>query len=444
MSVQYVLKMKISHFSIVMMSVFIASLASTTGAFAQTSQHYLDIWPADKMKQTGLSQTLQGNICPTLAPDPHTNSSIKIYRSFFPWNSTVYFLGQNNTLPSCSQSSSIFTFKPNNTGIYHIYATAQWTENGKLMTVQSNPVDFQSVDRCYYLDNSTLNMHRFHPGDVASLRTSFDTHNCNTPSVNMQVTIYNFTGNTPSNMLYQESKHLTGNEEGLFNFTIPKWTDSNGIFHFLVNQNYTGNVPNENFSYDYFSVDNAKIPKSYDLTMWTDSPSFPIGTNEINLFLKSYPFMPTTDDNLQEKTDPSTGLITSPGTSILVEHHLTLPDGTTKIQQNEIGALQSCSTTTLQDCGTKSSAQIVAHKAGIWHVYDTIKWIWQNSTHEVNSNTINFTVTASPYQQFKHGIQIDSIKCYLPFELHSKSLIKPLCIKPETYDKLVSQGYFLH
>lgn len=35
MPVQYVLKMKISHFLIIMMSVFVMSLASTTGAFAQ-------------------------------------------------------------------------------------------------------------------------------------------------------------------------------------------------------------------------------------------------------------------------------------------------------------------------------------------------------------------------------------------------------------------------
>ncbi|MDE1765159.1 MAG: hypothetical protein KGI27_02675 [Thaumarchaeota archaeon] len=427
--------MKTLHLGIIIfsLSVFLYGISNTS--FAQTTQHYFDIWPTDKMKQTGLSQTLQGNICPTPAPDPHTNSSIKIYHSFFPWNSTVYFLGQNNTLPFCSQSSSIFTFKPNVTGVYHIYATAQWTENGKLMTVQSSPVEFQSVDRCYYLDNSTLNMYRFHPGDVASLRTSFDTHNCNTPSVNMQVTVYNFTGNTQSNIIYQKSKHLTGKEEGVFNFTMPKWTDSNGIFHFLVNENYTGNVPDESFSYDYFSVDNAKIPKSYDLTMWTDSPSFSIGTNEINLFLKSCPFTPPTDDNLQEKTDPVTGLITSPGSDILVEHHLTLPDGTTKMQQSEISELQ--------DCSAKSSAQIVAHKAGTWHAYDTIKWIWENSTHELNTNTINFTVTALPSQQLKSGTQIDSVKCYPPFELHIKDSTKPLCIKPETYDKLASRGYFL-
>lgn len=51
--------------------------------------------------------------------------------------------------------------------------------------------------------------------------------------------------------------------------------------------------------------------------------------------------------------------------------------------------------------------------------------------------------TALPYQQFKRGTQIDSIKCDSPFELHIKGPTKPICIKPETYDKLVSRGYFL-
>lgn len=428
--------MKVRHLGIIIFSLSV-SLYGISASFAQTTQHYLDIWPNYKTRELGLEQTLQGHICPTPAPDPHTNSSIKIYYSF-PSNSKpgIYFLGQNNTLPSCIQSSNIFTFKPNNTEVYHIYATAQWTENGKLMTVQSSSAEFESLDTCPAFGNPTWNLYRFHPGDVASLRASFDTHNCNIPSVNMQITIYNYSGNIPSNIIYQESKHFTGKEEGLFNFTVPKWTDSNGIFHFLVNESYAGNVHAMDYSYDLFSVDNAKIPKSYDLTMWTDSPSFPISANEINLFLKSCPFTPQTDDYLQEKIDPNTGLITSPGSNILVEHHLTLPDGTTKVQQNEIGPLQ--------DCSTKSSTQIVAHKAGIWHAYDTIRWVWENSTRDLNTNMINFTVTASPYQQFKHGTQIDSIICYPPFELHSKGTTKPLCIKPETYDKLASQGYFLH
>ncbi|MDE1764747.1 MAG: hypothetical protein KGI27_00590 [Thaumarchaeota archaeon] len=52
--------------------------------------------------------------------------------------------------------------------------------------------------------------------------------------------------------------------------------------------------------------------------------------------------------------------------------------------------------------------------------------------------------TASPYQQFKHGTSIDSVKCDPPFELHIKGPTQPICIKPETYDKLVSRGYFLY
>ncbi len=51
---------------------------------------------------------------------------------------------------------------------------------------------------------------------------------------------------------------------------------------------------------------------------------------------------------------------------------------------------------------------------------------------------------ALPYQQFKHGTAIYSIKCDPPFELHVKGPTKPICIKPETYGTFVSRGYFLY
>lgn len=49
--------------------------------------------------------------------------------------------------------------------------------------------------------------------------------------------------------------------------------------------------------------------------------------------------------------------------------------------------------------------------------------------------------TILPYQQFKRGTALDSTKCDPPLELHIKGPAKPICIKPETYDKLVKLGY---
>ena len=189
---------------------------SWNSAFAQTTQHYFEIWTGDKYTTPGSPNTIQGNICPIPVPDVGTNSSIKI--SLKQMDSvTTYLLGENNTLPSCSVPSSIITFQINSTVPHNVYASgpwytvnavAQWTEKGKTITVQSGSAPILTVGSC--IGNSDLlSNSQLHPGGMASFKFHVYSFSCIDSSTGVTFTAYNYTGNVKGNILYQESKLVT-------------------------------------------------------------------------------------------------------------------------------------------------------------------------------------------------------------------------------------------
>ncbi len=207
--------------------------------------HYFEIWARDRYATPGSQVTIQGNICPIPVSDVGTNSSIKIYALGQMHGVTIppYFLGENNTLPDCNVPSNIITFQTNSTVPYNVYAgspwynfnaIAQWTEQGRTITVQSGSAQVHTGSCIAGYDlfsNSPL-----HPRSMASFRFHVYSFNCKDPSTGVIFTAYNYTGQVKGNILYQESKLVTDNDT-LFNFTVPQWTDSDGLFHFLVEVN---------------------------------------------------------------------------------------------------------------------------------------------------------------------------------------------------------------
>jgi hypothetical protein len=206
-------------------------------SFAQTP-YYFQIWTGGKYAHAGSSATVQGNICPTPVSDLGTNSSVKVYgltHKYGDANPTTYLLGENNTLPSCSVPSNIIAFQTRSVIDYAVSAVAQWTEKGKTITVQSGSTPIQILYNC--IGNSKLLLNSpLHPGGIASFKFHVDSFNCKDSSDSVTFTVYNYTGNVKSNILYQESKVVTGNDTP-FNFILPQWTDGNGQFHFLVGVN---------------------------------------------------------------------------------------------------------------------------------------------------------------------------------------------------------------
>ncbi|MGI0007736.1 MAG: hypothetical protein ACREAR_07055 [Nitrosotalea sp.] len=236
--------MKYSNHVLIITLIIIASV-SWNGVFAQTTQHYFEIWARDRYATPGSQVTIQGNMCPMSVPDVGTNSSIKIYALGQTHGVTVtpYFLGENNTLPSCIIPSNIITFQTNSTVPYNVYAAApwynfnavaQWTEKGKTITVQSGSAQVHTgscIGNYDLFSNSQL-----HPGGMASFRFHVYSFNCKDPSTGVIFTVYNYTGEVKGNILDQESKLVT-DDDTLFNFTVPQWTDNNDQFHFLVEIN---------------------------------------------------------------------------------------------------------------------------------------------------------------------------------------------------------------
>lgn len=258
--------MKYPNLATIIILIMIVSV-SWNGVFAQTVQHYFEIWPKDRYTPVGSLVTIQGNICPAPVPDAGTSSSIKTYglKQLFGIttnfqnkqivkNTITYFLGENNTLPSCSVPSSITTFKMNYTLPYDAYepstwytvnAIAQWTEKGKTITVQSGSTPVRTSGSCIASSNLSSNS-QLHPGGMASFKFHVYSFNCRDSSTGVTFTAYNYTGNVKGNILYQESKPVT-DDDTLFNFTVPQWTGNNGQFHFVVEVNGTTG----GFTYSY-------------------------------------------------------------------------------------------------------------------------------------------------------------------------------------------------
>ena len=183
---------------------------------------------------------------------------------------TTYLLGENSTLPSCSIPSNITTLQTNSTDSYTFKAVAQWTEKGKTITVQSSSAPIQIMDNCIEGWNGVFPSSYLHAGDMASFKFQVNSFfDCKGPS-SVIFTAYNYTGNVKSNILYQESKLVTLNDT-VFNFTLPLWTDSNGLFHFLVEVN--GSSGYTFGSYPFNSSNTIKVLKSSNVTMGANPSS---------------------------------------------------------------------------------------------------------------------------------------------------------------------------
>ena len=78
-----------------------------------------------------------------------------------------------------------------------------------------------------------------------------------------------------------------------------------------------------------------------------------------------------------------------------------------------------------------------------YYELDTIQTItYFNSEQQKLIDLLTMQDVVSPYQQLRMGILPENVMCKVPLELHVKDETKPLCLKPETYEKLVQRGYF--
>src|SRR6185437_3176008 len=114
---------------------------------------------------------------------------------------------------------------------------------------------------------------QYHPGDVIPIKIIPMHLECKRLPVDLQITVYNYTGYAKSNIIYQESRKMIN--ETWFNYTVPEWTDKTGIFHFLVSATWppTPYYLGETHQ-DFISSDDQKIPSSYNITMWVNPSSF--------------------------------------------------------------------------------------------------------------------------------------------------------------------------
>ncbi len=127
--------------------------------------------------------------------------------------------------------------------------------------------------------------------------------------------------------------------------------------------------------------------EDYNFEIWANPSEITLGSYTV-FSLKICP-TPSIDAGREVITDPKTGIITDPGSQILVNVYETRPNGSQIMHQNVQPF--SCESSWWLDALTPDSA-------GIWSVQAEAKWFWQGSMHEVQSNVITVVVKEPIFQ----------------------------------------------
>ncbi|MGI0102556.1 MAG: hypothetical protein ACREA7_08185 [Nitrosotalea sp.] len=257
--------MKIINFSIIVISSILVLTLITYHAYAQTQtpQYNFQIWPADPWKAPGYWETIEGKICPTPVADAGTVPSIKVRFGLPSWETQEEgkseLVKESTVLPSCDKPQDIATVRPNYTGNYPVYAVAQWIQNGKNQTVQSNSTQFFSQEACPIAYGVQTDGTKYYAGQTVLITVNEAFSGCHLLPHNILLKIFDVTDNNSSNKpIHQEIRTITDKAE--FNFTLPKFSPQNAPhrYHVEVLYNYTSTrtVTQDTYIYSYNYANN--------------------------------------------------------------------------------------------------------------------------------------------------------------------------------------------
>lgn len=369
-------------------------LIGYANAVSAQIQYDFRAWPTDGWKAPGHMDSIKGKICPTPVPDANTIPTLKVYFGLPSWEAMqenrTQIVSDSNKIPTCDNPVDIGVITPNFTGTYPVYAVSQWMQNGIIQTVQSNDTHFLAIQPCDIVYVADFNKTQYHPGDIIPIKVSSPERDCMHLSGTAWITIYNATNNnSEENMLYQKSQQVVN--ESWFNYTVPKWTDKNGIFNFLVRLTWPNPDGPGKFDTILRSSDDSK-QRTYNLTMWIDPSSVTNGSSTAAI-TKICPVSPATD-NREQKRDLSTQLITDPGSDILFNYYLTLPDGSKKLVQDTRGPNGDCN-------NDWSEGAINANIPGTWLVNVTAEWFYNGTLHTLQGKQVQLDVRKPIFQSHK-------------------------------------------
>ncbi|MGI0046437.1 MAG: hypothetical protein ACREBB_04525 [Nitrosotalea sp.] len=254
--------MKTLHFVIIAIAAVV--FFATNYASAQTPQYNFQIWPADPWIAPGYWEAIQGKICPTPVPDANTSPSVKVYFGISGWEALQANASQivleSGTLPSCENSLNVTSMRPNYTDTtYPVYAVAQWTQNGKNQTVQSNSTHFFSLETCPVAYSVQTDGTMYYAGQTVLATVTEDFGGCHILPTNVLLKVFDVTNDTLSNdLVYQETRSVK--EQAGFNFTLPEFTPQNTPHKYHIEILYaydkTTNVTQDTYIYSYNYANN--------------------------------------------------------------------------------------------------------------------------------------------------------------------------------------------
>jgi len=239
--------------------------------------------------------------------------------------------------------------------------------------------NYASAQTCPPAYSMNFEKLQYHPGDTVPIEIKSDFSGCTHLPTTASITVYNSTADgITENALYNESLQIVN--DTWFNYTVPQWTDNNGLLHFLVRLTYLGSSGTQaTHDLRFLSSDIKKSMsyKSENFTMWVEPSSIVNGTYTEAL-AKICPFAPATDN----------------GTAIFLNYNITMPDGSKKLLQGELGPFDNCDTTW--------DRQIInANMIGTWSINTTAKWMENGTMHTLKVKPVELEVRKPLFESHK-------------------------------------------
>lgn len=234
-------------------------------------------------------------------------------------------------------------------------------------------------DNCYHDFQVTTDKQMYKPGDIVVMKIKSAFANCEPKDAPFLLTIINQTSGA-SDVIYQ--KMLDYKPGGMFfNYTLPHESSLPIFQRYLIKTQANSTSGPAEANWNIVVKENAPDQK-YDFQIWPFQSAVTRGSN-VSIMAQLCP-IPDTDQGLESIVDKKTGLIVSPVPEVLVNYYFTAPNGTQIIRQDHVGNAECYN--------SQASVNLFSNTTGTWSVYAVAKWIENNSTHSVQSNSTSFVI----------------------------------------------------
>lgn len=233
--------------------------------------------------------------------------------------------------------------------------------------------------------NPSFDKSVYHTGDAVILNLR-DSNLCKPDNSVITVKILDVTHDyaNPPSLTTLYIKFSSDNMQ--LNFTLPKYIDPCCLHKYALSM-HSENIGDIGYGGVQFVVAENMTNQTRNIVLTAVKPVISTGTYE-EIISRICP-VPIPEQDRVVIRDSTTKLITDPGPLILIDYHISSPTGKQIISEDFISPLAG-------NCDTNySTKSILPDINGTWSVYSVARWIEKNSTQQIQSKPLTFTVKES-------------------------------------------------